>query len=424
MSQGRISYSRVSFVGTIVLAISGSGFVAGRLSDGFEPSPSRVVKQKAEALEPAALEPAALEPSDLEPSDLEPAVRNDMTLALRNLVTIVAHPGNVTERAKSISTVTKSDLSEVARKNAGTMLALRNAFTIIRPLAKTHPVSTVGKSDYFVVDREIARMQLALRNVRSIVPSLKNYERVAVVEKNDVSAGISEFSSDLDKPVDTPLKVFSSNFGPSLLPPASLFLSPAETLWSKFGQPVWYVQPGDTGLRIERPEKSENEKVSTFFGGLTEREFRTREVRCLAKAIYHEARGESQKGQFAVAQTIMNRVRAEFFPDTICGVIYENSHRKNKCQFSFACDGVSDKPKDLKLWNVALDNAREVANGKVWLDDIGYASHYHATYVRPNWRKYMNRIKRIGIHIFYRAKFMPLPEELALRMPKNDKKAN
>ena len=400
MSQGRISYSRVVFVGALLLAISGSGFAIGRLTDDGVRSSLRMVPKK-EARQ-------------------ERPVPNDMTLALRNLVTIVTHPGTAPEREEPHSTVAKTDLILPGANQAGLRLALRNAITILPPLVKKPPVSTQIKSDFMFVDTQIARQQLALGNALTIIPSMKNHERVAVVEKSEVSAGVFDARSDGEPNGGISSTFLSQGVRHSAVP----FRSPSRSLWSKFGQPVWYVRPDDTGLRIEQTGKPENASATSFFGGLTEREFRTREVRCLAKAIYHEARGESQKGQFAVAQTIMNRVRAKFFPDTICGVIYENAQRKNKCQFSFACDGISDKPKDLKLWDVALDNARQVASGKVWLDEIGYASHYHATYVRPKWRKYMNRITRIGIHIFYRAKFLPLPEELALRMPKKDRNAN
>lgn len=171
-------------------------------------------------------------------------------------------------------------------------------------------------------------------------------------------------------------------------------------------------RPDNAGLPIKRA-MIEGKGKHKFFGGLTEREFRHKEIRCLATAIYHEARGEPIKGQQAVAQTIMNRVRSHYYPDTVCGVIYQGSHRRTGCQFSFACDKISDTARDKKLWENSNRVATEVADGKVWLPDIGYASHYHATYVKPVWRKYMKRIKRIGVHIFYRGKFLPTPIEVA-----------
>ncbi len=140
------------------------------------------------------------------------------------------------------------------------------------------------------------------------------------------------------------------------------------------------------------------------FGGLTEEEFRRREMRCLTTAIYFEARGEPIRGQLAVAQVIMNRVRSPEFPDTICGVIFQGEHRKNACQFSFACDGQADRPSNKAQWEMSKRIARQVTGGEVWLDDIGYATHYHATYVSPEWRHSLKRVKKIGRHIFYIAK--------------------
>jgi len=171
-------------------------------------------------------------------------------------------------------------------------------------------------------------------------------------------------------------------------------------------------RPPHAGLSVKQAMVSGKGKHK-FFGGLTEREFRAKEIRCLSMAIYHEARGEPLKGQQAAAQTIMNRVRSHYYPDTVCGVVYQGSYRRTGCQFSFACDRRSDTPRDKQLWQASKTLATKVADGKVWLPDIGYASHYHATYVKPKWRKYMKRIKRIGVHIFYRAKFLPVPIEVA-----------
>ena len=140
------------------------------------------------------------------------------------------------------------------------------------------------------------------------------------------------------------------------------------------------------------------------FGGLTENEFRKRELRCMTTAIYFEARGEPIRGQLAVAQVIMNRVRSPEYPDTICGVIFQGETRKNACQFSFACDGQADRPDNPKHWRLAKNLAKQITGGEVWLNDVGYSTHYHATYVAPDWRVGMQRIKQIGRHIFYIAK--------------------
>ncbi len=148
------------------------------------------------------------------------------------------------------------------------------------------------------------------------------------------------------------------------------------------------------------------------YGGETEVEYQARQRRCLATALYFEARGEPLRGQLAVAQVVMNRVRTPDYPDTICGVVFQGSTSapRNACQFSFACDGQADFAKDKSLWAQANTLAKRVTSGKVWLDDIGHATHYHATYVKPDWRRDMNKIKKIGRHIFYLAPQKPIQE--------------
>ena len=130
--------------------------------------------------------------------------------------------------------------------------------------------------------------------------------------------------------------------------------------------------------------------------------FSEAEQKCLAEGIYFEARGESLKGQAAVAQVILNRVRNPTFPNTICGVVYQNDHWRNRCQFSFACDGIRDRIDSRTHWKTAKDIAMASTAGKIWLDEVGSATHYHATYVNPRWAGTMRRATRIGLHIFYK----------------------
>ena len=127
-----------------------------------------------------------------------------------------------------------------------------------------------------------------------------------------------------------------------------------------------------------------------------------REQHCLTAGIYFEARGEPVRGQAAVAQVILNRVRNPTYPDSICGVVYQNKNWRNRCQFSFACDRISDKVRDPKRWNIAQYVARETTEGRIWLKEVGSSTHYHATYVRPKWASHMKKVGRIGLHIFYR----------------------
>lgn len=130
--------------------------------------------------------------------------------------------------------------------------------------------------------------------------------------------------------------------------------------------------------------------------------FSSEEQKCLSTAIYFEARGESLKGQAAVAQVILNRVRNPAYPDGICGVVYQNATLYNRCQFSFACDGAPERIVDRRAYDVAREIAMAVTGGKIFLQDIGSSTHYFATYVRPDWADAMEEMTQIGSHIFYR----------------------
>ena len=129
------------------------------------------------------------------------------------------------------------------------------------------------------------------------------------------------------------------------------------------------------------------------------------EALCLAKAIYFEARGEGPLGQLAVAQVILNRVKAPAFPKTICGVVFQNASDFNRCQFSFACDGIPDRVADREAWRTAVAMAHRVMANRngLLLADVGNATHYHATYASPVWAARMKRTDVIGHHIFYAA---------------------
>ena len=123
--------------------------------------------------------------------------------------------------------------------------------------------------------------------------------------------------------------------------------------------------------------------------------------RCMAQAIYFEARGEPFEGQLAVAQVVLNRVRDERYPNETCAVVFENETWRHRCQFSFACDGRSDRPRDLSAWVSAIKTARMVGTGH--LRDLTQAStHYHAEYVAPEWASRFRQTVKIGRHYFYR----------------------
>ena len=129
---------------------------------------------------------------------------------------------------------------------------------------------------------------------------------------------------------------------------------------------------------------------------------RVKAERCLAEAIYFEARGEPALGQVAVAQVILNRALSGKYPSTVCGVVYQNSHRHLACQFTFACDGVRDVVREPDMWERARKIAGEMLDGKLWLPEVGKATHYHARYVHPGWVREMKKMYKLGVHIFYR----------------------
>ena len=133
------------------------------------------------------------------------------------------------------------------------------------------------------------------------------------------------------------------------------------------------------------------------------------EVECLALNIYHEARNQPTVGKLAVAQVTMNRVKDVRFPNTICGVVYQGYYSnnfpiKNKCQFSWWCDGKSDSITQKEIYNDIQSLVELILHrGKINIIDFtDGATHYHATYVKPDWAKMKTRTAKIEDHIFYR----------------------
>jgi spore germination cell wall hydrolase CwlJ-like protein len=130
---------------------------------------------------------------------------------------------------------------------------------------------------------------------------------------------------------------------------------------------------------------------------------RARAEKCLADAVYFEARGESFRGQKAVAQVVMNRVFSGRYPRNVCGVVYQNATHYLACQFTFACEGKTlshiDAP---KVWQQAKRIATDTLDGKMWLTEVGHATHYHALWVHPYWARRMAKLYRLGMHTFYR----------------------
>jgi spore germination cell wall hydrolase CwlJ-like protein len=129
---------------------------------------------------------------------------------------------------------------------------------------------------------------------------------------------------------------------------------------------------------------------------------RAKADKCLANAIYFEARGEPVRGQIAVAQVVMNRVFTPFYPNDVCGVVYQNSHRHLACQFTFACDGIPDIVTEPDAWARAQRIAHDMLDGKLWMPEVAKSTHYHAYWVHPSWVAEMKKLYTYGVHTFYR----------------------
>jgi spore germination cell wall hydrolase CwlJ-like protein len=126
------------------------------------------------------------------------------------------------------------------------------------------------------------------------------------------------------------------------------------------------------------------------------------EQKCLADAMYFEARGDGVRGEEAVAEVIFNRMRDANYPGTICGVVYEGARSGHGCQFSFACDGAAHTRREPGAWAQARLLAAQILTGYRTLgDETGGATSYHANYVEPGWTD-MVQTAQIGNHIFFR----------------------
>ena len=125
------------------------------------------------------------------------------------------------------------------------------------------------------------------------------------------------------------------------------------------------------------------------------------EYLCLAKNIYHEAKNQSYSGMLAVGQVTINRVQSDYWPDTICDVVYEGAHKPYKCQFSWTCDKKQDYVSvTSKEWQKAMSAAYAVLSKSV--DVVEDATHFHADYVKPYWADKLELVTKIDNHIFYK----------------------
>jgi hypothetical protein len=126
-----------------------------------------------------------------------------------------------------------------------------------------------------------------------------------------------------------------------------------------------------------------------------------RSLQCLAEAVYYEARNQSDDGQRAVAQVVLNRVRHPAYPNSVCGVVYQGSARVTGCQFTFTCDGSLGGYIDSGSWDRARRIATAALRGNVYRP-VGLATNYHTTAISPYWAPTLVPQLTLGDHIFYR----------------------
>ena len=133
-------------------------------------------------------------------------------------------------------------------------------------------------------------------------------------------------------------------------------------------------------------------------------------LECLALNIYHETKASSLADAMAVSDVVMNRVYSRHFPNNICDVVHQavkhenGMPKRNQCQFSWYCDGKSDEPKNKTAWEKSRKYASDFYIYSKYIGITEGSTHYHANYVKPYWAPTLDRITRIGSHIFYRQK--------------------
>ena len=125
-------------------------------------------------------------------------------------------------------------------------------------------------------------------------------------------------------------------------------------------------------------------------------------LRCLSQAAYYEAGANGSDAEAAVVQVVLNRVRDPDFPKSVCGVVYQGSERDTGCQFTFTCDGALARPLDKAAWSGAQKVAARALSGYV-VKTVGASTYYHADYVFPAWAPTLDKIAKVGPHIFYSA---------------------
>jgi hypothetical protein len=193
--------------------------------------------------------------------------------------------------------------------------------------------------------------------------------------------------------------------GPSGPPVA--FVTPPPPLPESLDQRLRALTPEQAVVANAEIEQSKEpiEPAGAFVVPLTEAMAfsRTSAIDCMTAAVFYEAASESEQGQRAVAQVILNRVRHPAYPNSVCGVVFQGSERKTGCQFSFTCDGSLARKPSQAAWDRARRIAEMSLTGAIE-PSVGMATHYHTIWILPYWAPSLDKVTTVGAHIFYRWK--------------------
>jgi Cell Wall Hydrolase len=198
--------------------------------------------------------------------------------------------------------------------------------------------------------------------------------------------------------------------GTSIAPPSpSLVLTPDGRILLPDGidplamlpEPGPELDPEDArALNAAQPFVTGSVPAALPFLLVGEAESRARALDCMAAAVLYEA-GDDAMGQRSVAQVVINRARHPAYPKTICGVVFQGSERSTGCQFTFTCDGALSRRYSDDAWNRARATALAMLSGEVYRP-VGLATHYHTDWVHPTWSSSLEKLARVGTHLFFR----------------------
>ena len=183
---------------------------------------------------------------------------------------------------------------------------------------------------------------------------------------------------------------------PAGAPPAAAPAPPVE--------PVEYarVAPDDARkINAAVPFSTAPNPAARAFSLGGEADERARAAACLTAANYYEAATEGEDGMRAVSQVVLNRLRHPAFPKTICGVVFQGAERTTGCQFTFTCDGALARTPIPSLWAQAARIADQALSGRVY-KPVGHSTHYHTDWVVPYWSGSLDKVARVGTHLFFR----------------------